>query len=559
MRASFLLVLLILATLPGVQPPLAADIALDSFLQAMQAAEEGRTDQAVALLRAAQQADSMAPEIPRELARILLDARRPEDAAAAARSALALDPGDAETAWILGNALFQSGRAEESIDPFRGAVRAEPRRRAYVVSLLLALETAGRYDDALATLTPERGGYDPDDPYLLLRRGMLRAREGDNRAALGDLVQVLTTAPGYPGATDHLLSICWRIGPSDTTAAACARALDAQPTNTELRHELARILLSLNRLEEARVHLERLSVEEPGDATIPMQLGVLAYGREDLSASISYFRRARTMDPKLPDSLEWLWRSLIRADSSASALSVADAMVREAPKEPRGYWCRALSLARLGKRDLAVEAAEEVLRLDPGDRDARLLAAALLEEAGRREDARLHLEHLLAVHPDDREVLFRLGVLEEQSRRYPEAIQWFRRLLDKNPDDAQALNYVGYMCADQGIELDSALAWTLRATELAPENGAYLDSHGWALYRTGRYGDAVRLLRRATELEPKEIEIWIHLAKAERAAGRADAARGILRRLQQEFPEDGRARDLLILWNKRGPSETDGR
>jgi tetratricopeptide (TPR) repeat protein len=133
-------------------------------------------------------------------------------------------------------------------------------------------------------------------------------------------------------------------------------------------------------------------------------------------------------------------------------------------------------------------------------------------------------------------------------------LKWLRRLLSIYPNDSLALNYAGYLCAEQGIELDQALDWTGRAIAIEPDNAAYLDSHGWVLHKLARYEEAVEFLERARRLDPRESEILVHLAKAYRAAGRVADGRRLLRDLLADEPGDREARELLQLWDKEDPS-----
>ena len=67
------------------------------------------------------------------------------------------------------------------------------------------------------------------------------------------------------------------------------------------------------------------------------------------------------------------------------------------------------------------------------------------------------------------------------------------------------------MYADLGIKLDKALNLIKKALELDPENGAILDSMGWAYYRLGNYEMAQKTLEKAVKLEPNEKELRFHL------------------------------------------------
>jgi Flp pilus assembly protein TadD len=63
-----------------------------------------------------------------------------------------------------------------------------------------------------------------------------------------------------------------------------------------------------------------------------------------------------------------------------------------------------------------------------------------------------------------------------------------------------------------------ALAFARRAIKEAPSNPSVLDTAGWAQFKSGKDRDeALRLLRRAAQLAPRNVTIRAHLAEAERA------------------------------------------
>jgi tetratricopeptide (TPR) repeat protein len=524
------------------------DDAMSLYLQGLQHATDGELDSAIEDLAAAAQIDTTAAEIPRELARVLIEARRIDEALPIAQRAQRMAPDDPDANGLLGQVRMLRGEPVEAIASLERAHSLDPSSRTHFISLILAYETVGRTDEALQMLSPEQGGRDPDSPMLYFHRGILRTRRNQPREAIGDFLAVMRLAPDFPGVVDQLIATCWRLGPSDSTAAACLQALELAPDRNDLRRECARNLITLGRQHEAIPLLERLHQDEPGDASVAMQLGVIRFGQDRLPEAISLLKRARELDPTLQDSEDWLWRAYNRADSLGAALRAADEMVRSAPRDRKGHWYRALSLARLDRPDSALVELDQVLTLAPGDRDAGLLAALIQMDQGKVELARDGLVRIAERHPDDREVLFRLGGLEQRAGRFREAVGWYRRLLEKHPDDAAALNEAGYLCADEGIELPQALAWTSRAVELDPDNAAYQDSYGWTLYRLGRFQEAVEPLRKAAGLDPREPLLRIHLAKALHSAGRREEGRQLLRELLVDQPNERQARELLQLW-----------
>ena len=61
-----------------------------------------------------------------------------------------------------------------------------------------------------------------------------------------------------------------------------------------------------------------------------------------------------------------------------------------------------------------------------------------------------------------------------------------------------------------GVNLDEAVALIQKAIELDPDNGAYIDSLGWAYYKKGMTSEAFKELEKAIKLEPKDPDIKGH-------------------------------------------------
>jgi tetratricopeptide (TPR) repeat protein len=82
-----------------------------------------------------------------------------------------------------------------------------------------------------------------------------------------------------------------------------------------------------------------------------------------------------------------------------------------------------------------------------------------------------------------------------------------------NPNNALAANYLGYMWAEKGINLDEAETLILIALQEEPDNGAYLDSYGWVLFQKGRYEEALPPLLRSAELITDDYVVYYHIGE----------------------------------------------
>ncbi len=81
------------------------------------------------------------------------------------------------------------------------------------------------------------------------------------------------------------------------------------------------------------------------------------------------------------------------------------------------------------------------------------------------------------------------------------------------------------MYAEKGVKLDEARELVLRALEMEPENGAFIDSLGWIYFQQGEIDKAIDHLEAATELLPDDPTIHDHLGAA--YARRGESARAI--------------------------------
>jgi tetratricopeptide (TPR) repeat protein len=98
--------------------------------------------------------------------------------------------------------------------------------------------------------------------------------------------------------------------------------------------------------------------------------------------------------------------------------------------------------------------------------------------------------------------------------------------------------------ADRGTHLEEALGYIKKAVELDPQNGAYLDSLGWAYFKLGNYELAEENLRKASERIGNDATVQDHLGDVYQKMGRLKQAAAHWQRALEE-------------WNKTVPADID--
>lgn len=105
------------------------------------------------------------------------------------------------------------------------------------------------------------------------------------------------------------------------------------------------------------------------------------------------------------------------------------------------------------------------------------------------------------------------------------AIKDLRAANDLEPDNPLLLNSLGYILADNNVNLDEARKLLEKAVQLRPQSGETIDSLGWLMFRQGEYEEAIDRLEFAMMLAPNIGEIAEHLGDAYWTTNRKEEAK----------------------------------
>ncbi len=194
----------------------------------------------------------------------------------------------------------------------------------------------------------------------------------------------------------------------------------------------------------------------------------------------------------------------------------ADAAIRKFANDRGVRIAKATLDADMGRVDLATADIKKMLD-GTDDRGVYLTLAELYEKGKKFDDARKALDEAEKRSDDQNEkvsVWFMRGAMFEKMKNLPLAEAEFRKVLGVVPDHIPTLNYLGYMLTDRNVRVNEALAMIEKVIAREPNNGAYLDSLGWAYYRLGRYQQAEEQIRKAVELAPGDPTMNDHYAEA---------------------------------------------
>jgi tetratricopeptide (TPR) repeat protein len=212
-----------------------------------------------------------------------------------------------------------------------------------------------------------------------------------------------------------------------------------EPTR-EGRLALARALLELNEIPEAREVLETATEQSPEDPWGHFLLGALIEERlGDPAGALTHLDRALGLQPRFLPARAKRAETFYALGRFDDALLDLEGVVEEAPSErPRSWFNLGILHLERGDRDAAESAFEEASRLDPFHGDAAVQLGTLRMARGDLEGAEEAFRRAVTGDPENPAAHGSLAVLHLENGRIPEGIRSLRRVLELDPDHPQA-------------------------------------------------------------------------------------------------------------------------
>jgi TolB-like protein/DNA-binding winged helix-turn-helix (wHTH) protein/Flp pilus assembly protein TadD len=249
-------------------------------------------------------------------------------------------------------------------------------------------------------LAPARERYDRirDTPALradvLLRDGMLHARDGNGPEALAAFQAARDARPGDAGIIGRIGFQLFRAGRVDDALAAYQEAARLRPEDAGLWASVGGIYLNLGRNDEALAAFERSLQIEP-TALAHYNHGVLLFYLRRYGDSVQSLRRALAIHDE--DYRTWgaLGASLLAEPSSAAtaasafqrAIDLVSALLKVEGGDAFALASQGWYAAVLGMEDLALDSAIRAERLQPENGEVLLLNAQTHARLERGADA----------------------------------------------------------------------------------------------------------------------------------------------------------------------------
>jgi tetratricopeptide (TPR) repeat protein len=474
-------------------PPAPANPTAEAYAQFFQAhalADEGKVDEAVAAYRRAMTLDPGSATIPAELAELLAGENRTPEARSAAEQALQIDADNKQAHRVLGQ-LFAT-IAGNTQDTRAGRATQQENVTLAIQHFEKALENPVKQTDI--------------DVRAMLSRLYLAANQHDKAIPL--LTDIVREAPAWRDGPTLLLEAFTGAG---KIAEAKTWLEESAPDNPQLYSTLAGQYARERRWSDAAGAYEQALKASPRSFDIRVNLASMLMNtsnRADLTRARDVLREAANLNAKDERALALLSQAERRSGDPAAAEAASRRLIALNNKNPRGYFTLAEALEDQRKFQGVADALAPAVASFRGTADGTFALGMLLPH---------------------------LGFAYQELGQFDKAIGVFEDARKVNPNDPMMTTYlIRAQMAAKNYTAAAEIAHAARAQ--SPDDLRLASLESLALRRGGKMDQSVSAMEEFLRRQQDDPDAFIAMAQTYADANRGAQAVRVLQDAQTKFP-----------------------
>jgi tetratricopeptide (TPR) repeat protein len=455
------------------------------------------------------------------------------------RVAKEINPRDAAIHYKIAQILYQNKSFDEAIVSAERAIEIEPSNKFYY---LLAADIQTERADLLSaqklyeTLLKMPGNED----YLLDLAAIFLYQGKDAKA-----LEVLTRAQDHFGTNETLVREKQRIlqkeGNIDQIIEEWKRLVKEESTEEGHVFVLVDLLITHGRLAEAELYLKEIQAGSTSANRAGLMLAEILKKQGKQTEALNA-AKASLLSKEVAFELKGgILNDFLKSSDESSKPQLLALIKQIAAAHPSEYTAQAFAgdvCFQLGDKESALSYYLKSTRIIPDNFSVWQNILSLEAELNQYDSLQVHAEEAIEYFPNQAALYYfggtaylrkknysraiqllemgkryaqdnklksvfhgQLGDAYNGMKNYPKSDNAYEEALSLDPDNEHVLNNYSYFLSLRKANLDKALKMSSRLIQLKPDNGTYLDTHGWVLFTMGKYKEASQPLRRAAELK----------------------------------------------------------
>ncbi len=408
--------------------------------------------------------------------------------------------------------IFASaGQAERAISLLNRAIEQESESSdPYFAKglLLLNLKRTNEAEQAMQAGLSKT----PDSAVGHYHLGRVFLESGKQQEALASFERAMIANPAFEPAYLAVATVYESRRDKELAIGVLKKYLHSvNSNNRDIRHHLVRLLLESKDYQGAMAELETLIADDPTDLDAQLRVALIYGEQKEYGRAINRVTeilKSRPAELKVRDYLGYLYEE---SKDTKNALETYKFNVQLEPSFFEGHLHLGVLQYRLKQFPEAIEHLSRAVSLNPKQPESHIVLGLAYLQGEQYEKSAEAFEEGIRHNPNNADLHFNLGTAYDKLNRFDDVVRVMETAIKLDPHHADALNYLGYSYAERGVRIEQALSLTKQAVALKPENGYYVDSLGWAFFKSGLLSEALTEIKRAATLVGDDPVIYEHL------------------------------------------------
>jgi tetratricopeptide (TPR) repeat protein len=362
------------------------------------------------------------------------------------------------------------------------------------------------------------------DPFLLM--GNVQRKHGNSAEAVKYWTKALELNQERPDAYDGMGWVAFEKGEYEEALAFWRKALDINHEKPAVHNSIAQTLIILGRYREVIKEAEEELKVSPRSGLSYFLLGQGHLKLKEYDKAKKYYETAIELQPDYINACYGLFTVCSRLGLQDEARKYLATFKRLKAEERQVLMDRnkafddILTIRKTlaetygdveqvyrkeGNLQEAEILLERALILDPDNTGCLMKLGSIFQSSNRLPDALRIYEKIVEIEPDNVLSHLNIGVILVQLKRFADAERVFKKVIDLSPEYSGGYRELAHLYLITGTKFPEAVELAKKAVALE-EIAANYFILSWACDRNGDVAGARSAMKRATELEPGNLQ-----------------------------------------------------
>ncbi|MBD3233179.1 MAG: tetratricopeptide repeat protein [candidate division Zixibacteria bacterium] len=451
---------------------------------------------------------------------------------------------DAEFSLLMGELAMVHSDDSTALEYFRTAAEKDPDNYSAHKSLASHYLNYNQPDSAQPHLE-RMVELNPMDVQAASALGQLLTTQGQYDSATVLFERVLEIYPNHKGASAGLAAIYQETEQPEKALEIYNRIIEEYPEDILFYSMKINTELSLGMTDKALKTGMHVLGMEPDNRQFLLSVVQLQIARENFAEAESLLSKYLEHKPEDSGVKLLLGRIYTFNEKYSLAQTILQSIIAEEDTLGEAYLLLASNYLRQDMTDSSISILQNAIpKVQQKD--------VMYHQIGNIYNSRRHYPQAIqyyrkavGLNPDDPGHKIALAEVHDSNGDFNEAEDILRDLIKQYPDNATALNNLAYMYINQERKLDDAEKYLERALELEPQNGAFLDSYGWLMFKKGKTEKAISYIRDAMDVIGADPELFDHMGDIYRHLGEFEKSQEYYSKALELVPDNENIREKL--------------